>query len=833
MKQLNIISFIIAFLFLGTSASAQQSGGSVTGTVVDKSSKEPIAYVQVFVKGTTLGTSTDANGNYSIKGIPSGNQTIVARLMGYSACEEKVHIEKGGSRHVDLYLTEEILSLDGVVVSANRNETFRRQAPSLVTVLSPELFLKTNSTNLSQGLKFQPGLRVEDNCQNCGFNQVRINGLEGAYSQILIDSHPIFSSLAGVYGLEQMPANMIERVEVIRGGGSALFGSNAVGGVINVITKEPLRNSAEISHSTMTFDHAKGWGSFQNTTQFNGSMLTEDRKAGVMVFGQHNYRPGQDIDGDNFTELPNLRNRSLGFRSYYKTGLYSKATLEYHSMQEYRRGGDRLDNPPFEAQIAEYLQHYINGGSFKFDQGFSGGKDFFSLYASAQDVQRRSYYGGGDYTENLLNGAVQSGSTESDEYNNAFTALTSYGTTKGFDLQGGGMYRHTFGENWDFTGGLEYIYGQLDDRSGYRPSKIDQNTSTFSQYDQLEYKTEKLSALIGARIDYVLLNQDGKRYIDPLFIFSPRANVRYNPNKNLSFRLSYSEGFRAPQYFDEDLHVELAGGTPISRVLSPNLKEERSRSISASFDYYHRADEWQFNIMGEAFSTFISNQFKPSDKVETTSDGKEWIIRTIYNDKDGVSKVYGVNLEGRIAYNKSFDLQLGGTWQRSRYGSIYTAVEADKTTGQAEISVKDYVRTPNLYGYFVATVRPTEHFAINLSGTFTGKMDVVHEAYEGDIPAEHIAPDGSFDFEMNGQQFKGLAEGHAKLVKTPAFADIDLKLSHDFHLASTMTLELNAGIQNIFNSYQKDTDKGPGRASTYVYGPMQPRRIFVGTKINF
>lgn len=827
MKQ---IQWIVIFLLSSIMLCAQSNGGSVTGTVVDKSTKEPITHVQVFVKGTTIGTTTDANGNYTLRGVPKGPQVVVAKFMGYSTCEEKVHIQSGAARHLDLYLSEEVFSLDGVVVSANRNETLRRQAPSLVTVLSSDLFIKTNSTNLTQGLKFQPGLRVEDNCQNCGFNQVRINGLEGAYSQILIDSHPIFSALAGVYGLEQLPANMVERVEVIRGGGSALFGSNAVGGVINVITKEPLRNYAEISHSTMSFNHNKGWGGCQNTTQFNGSILTEDRKAGVMIFGQHNYRPGQDLDADTFTELPNLRNRSLGFRSYYKTGTYSKVTLEYHSMQEYRRGGDRLDMPPFEARIAEYLQHYINGGSLRYDQGFADGKDFYSLHVSAQDVQRRSYYGGGDYTKDLLDPLLSSPNSQA--YKDAFTSLTSYGTTKGVDVQSGGMYRHTFGEHWDLTLGAEYSHGQLDDRSGYRPEKIDQSTSTWSQYDQLEYKTDRFSALIGGRLDWVRLYQNQALYINPLFCVSPRANVRYNPLKDLSFRLSYSEGFRAPQYFDEDLHVELAGGTPISRVLSPNLKEERSRSLSASFDWYYRADSWQFNLMGEGFSTFISNQFKPSD-IEKSTAGEERTIRTIYNDKEGISKVYGVNLEGRIAYKNLCDLQLGGTWQRSLYGTPYTPIEEDSKTGQKAITVKEYLRTPNLYGYFVATAHPTEHFAINLSGTFTGNMQVVHEAYGADVPQDKIASDGSFDFVQEGMSYKGLAEGHATLVRTPSFFDMDLKLSHDFHLGSTMVIELNAGIQNMFNSYQSDFDKGPGRASTYVYGPMLPRRIFVGTKISF
>ena len=108
--------------------------------------------------------------------------------------------------------------------------------------MDTKLFESTHATCLAQGLSFQPGVRVEDNCQNCGFTQVRINGLDGHYSQILMDSRPIFSALTGMYGLEQIPANMIERVEVVRRGGSALFGASAIGGTINIITKEPTRS---------------------------------------------------------------------------------------------------------------------------------------------------------------------------------------------------------------------------------------------------------------------------------------------------------------------------------------------------------------------------------------------------------------------------------------------------------------------------------------------------------------------------------------------------------------------------------------------------------------
>lgn len=119
-------------------------------------------------------------------------------------------IKPNNTLEIDFTLTEESVSLDAVVVSANRNETTRRMAPSLVSVLDMQMLEVTNSKTLSDGLRFQPGLRVENNCQNCGTTQLRINGMEGSYSQILIDSRPLLGALAGVYGLEQIPVNMIE-----------------------------------------------------------------------------------------------------------------------------------------------------------------------------------------------------------------------------------------------------------------------------------------------------------------------------------------------------------------------------------------------------------------------------------------------------------------------------------------------------------------------------------------------------------------------------------------------------------------------------------------------
>ena len=240
---------------------------------------------------------------------------------------------------------------------------------------------------MAQGLNFQPGVRTENNCQNCGFSQVRINGLDGHYSQILIDSRPIFTSLNGIYGLEQIPSNMIDRIEVVRGGGSALYGASAIGGTINVITKEPVRNSAEVSHTTTSIE---GKGGMENNTTANVSVVSEDGKTGLYVYGQHHYRPGFDHDGDGYTELPNLRNQTLGLSAFYKFTPYSKLSLQYHNISEFRRGGNNLDLPPHEANITEQLDHDINGGNLAYDLSSSDYKNRLKAYFSFSNTTRKS-----------------------------------------------------------------------------------------------------------------------------------------------------------------------------------------------------------------------------------------------------------------------------------------------------------------------------------------------------------------------------------------------------------------------------------------------------------
>uniref|UniRef100_UPI00257E662C TonB-dependent receptor n=1 Tax=Proteiniphilum sp. UBA5259 TaxID=1947269 RepID=UPI00257E662C len=676
----NIITLLLCLITISVYAQADegvpnQTDAHIFGHVLDKKTQEHLPFVTIRIKGTMIAITTDATGHYFLRNLPTGNFTMEISMMGYKTITKEVSIRANTSLEIDFEMEEESIPLNAVVVSANRNETNRMLAPSLVSVVDIKMLEATNSKSLAQALNFQPGLRVEDNCQNCGLSQVRINGLEGAYSQILINSRPIYGALTGVYGLEQIPSNMIDRIEVIRGGGSALFGSSAIGGVINVITKESSRNSGDVTH---TFSSINGKAS-ENNTMFNASLINDTRNAGIMVYGQHRKREGFDMDKDGFTELPMLINRALGFRSFLKTGLYSKLSIEYHNMHEFRRGGDSLKQQPFQSKITEQLEHYINGGGINYVQNSADMKNKFNLYASAQHTLRKSYYGGGDPVE-VIPGPNQ----DQEVIDNLNNRLGSFGRSTELIHHLGGQYTRMIDKFLfmpaELTAGAEYLNNTLTDISGYRTRDVDQKTHTTSGFLQNEWKDDRWSILLGGRLD--------KHSLVKSAIFSPRANIRYNPNGKVNFRLSYSEGFRAPQYFDEDLHVDIAGGEHIVRVLSEDLQEERSRSVSGSIDFYHTVGSLQLNALAEGFFTHLKNKITAID--DPNVEGQKLVV----NAKGENAKVYGINLEGRMAYGRLLDLQLGVTFQKSLFDQAQEPIEG---VG----GYREFMRTPDTYGYFV------------------------------------------------------------------------------------------------------------------------------------
>ncbi|MCB0806677.1 MAG: TonB-dependent receptor plug domain-containing protein, partial [Bacteroidales bacterium] len=290
---------------------------------------------------------------------------------------------------------EDVFLMEQVVVTSDRNEINRKEAPVIVNVISPKTFEQKQSNSLIDGLDFTSGVRTECNCQNCGFSQVRMNGLDGPYSQILINSRPVFSGLAGVYGLELFPANMIQRVEVVRGGGSALFGGNAIAGTINVITREPVSNTFGIGGNISSIGighHEGGSPATDRSLKFNGSLVSKDNKSGMFLYGFNRDRDPFDENNDGFTEMVKMTNSSIGFNSYYKPGKLSKLNLDFYKLKESRRGGNKLEMLPHETDITEMVDHDITGGGLSFDSFTTSGNKI-SLYAAAQHIDRDSYYG--------------------------------------------------------------------------------------------------------------------------------------------------------------------------------------------------------------------------------------------------------------------------------------------------------------------------------------------------------------------------------------------------------------------------------------------------------
>jgi outer membrane receptor for ferrienterochelin and colicins len=747
-----------------------------------KSGEEHIPFATITIKGTTIGSAADATGHFSMTNLPVGKQTIVISAIGYQTQEKEVELiaKKGVTILVDLKTDN--IGLEQVVVSADRNEKSRKETPTVVNSISPKLFERVQSVTLSEGLNFSPGLRMENNCQNCGFSQVRMNGLEGPYSQILINSRPVFSGLAGVYGLELIPANMIERVEVIRGGGSSMYGSNAIAGTINLITKDPVSNSFEagISNSFVgvgsDYDAANDY-----SVNLNGSFVSDNYKTGMSLFGFHRKRDPFDANGDGFSELSSINNTTIGARFYQRVASRGKLTFDYFNINEDRRGGNKFDLPKHESDITESVEHQINSGAVNFDLLLRE-DDKFSAYASMQGVDRGSYYG-------------------------ANQDLSAYGATEDFTYALGVQYIR----NLDvllfapatITSGLESNGSSLEDNKlgYYDPEEdvhhgntlvADQRMTTNGAFIQSEWKTKKVIFSAGVRFDHYNISEKTHENDDVSGdVLSPRVSLLYNLTDNIQLRGSYGRGFRAPQIFDEDLHIETSGSRKVIHENDPDLKQESSNSFNASIDFSNHSGNWQYQLLVEGFYTKLIDPFA-NEYGEPDEDGT--VIYTRVNAEDGAS-VKGVNIEFNLSPSNQLQLQSGFTIQKSEF-------EAPQ-----EFDEKRFFRTPNSYGYLSMNYNPIPVFNIAFTGNYTGNMLVPYF----------------------GPQLPNPEDG--ELRESDSFFDAGVKLSYDFRVSDDVKIQLNGGVKNIFNSYQSDFDSGVDRDPAYIYGPLTPRTIYVGLKI--
>ena len=747
------------------------------------------------------GTSSQASGDYQVK-VPAGTYKLTISSVGFKTITQDISLTENEVLSKNFSLEKDLLEIDQVVVTATRNIIPQYKSPVVVSKVTGHIFETTQSLSLAEGLNFTPGLRTETNCQNCGFNQLRINGLEGSYSQILVNGRPVFSSLAGVYGLEMIPANMIDRVEVVRGAGSVLYGGNAIGGTVNILTKDPTRNTFSVGNSLSLLKD----GSPDNTLFANASVVSEDFDKGLTLFAYQRNRKPYDSNEDGYSEITKLHNTTFGADAFWNPTENSKVKLNLNSINEFRRGGNKFDLLPHESDITEQLRHRILAGDLAFERFSEDLAHKFSLYTSAQYTDREGYYGGG--LGYAVNSKADFDNLSADDQEEYFKALAKYGHTTELVGVGGAQYAYTITPELNLSLGSEYKYDKVNDNYIGQNRSVDQVVRTYGNYLQVEWNpAKKLTLLGGSRYDYVDIkgsyrfagvDKDSNKQISK---FVPRLIAMYDITETLKLRGSFAQGYRAPQAFDEDLHTEVLDGDPIFVELDKDLTSETSNSYTASLNYTKREGNTQANLILEGFYTHINNRFINQDLTDIGN-----IKHKLKTNATDHLKIMGVNVEANFAFGSQWIWQTGFTYQQSRFSEQQTIWENEDPTDPKKISSDRVMRSPELYGYTTLSYTPIAALKLSYNGVFTGQMYVPHV-----IEAQ---------------------SGEQVIVKSPNFYEQNLRAAYTFSLTDNYKLEVFAGVKNIFNQYQKDFDKGKDRDADYIYGPQHPRTYFMGLKLS-
>lgn len=760
----------IAIILIQFTMLAAQKG-TISGQVSNEG--EPLGLANIQIEVLDILVIADEQGKFKIEKIPFGEWAVKASMLGCKSQEKTVQItEQQPIANISFDLVSTTFEFDQVVVTGTKTFKRQTQSPVIVNIIDNKLLDNVQACNLSEGLKFQPGLRVETDCQTCNYTQLRMNGLGGGYSQILINGRPIFSPLTGLYGMEQIPTSMIERIEVVRGGGSALYGSSAIGGTVNVITKIPKESNFDIGY---TYQNVNG-GAHDQMLSGNATILTDAENAGISFFINNRNRAYYDHNDDNFSELPALRNYAFGANLFFLPAENQKLELSLSSLNEYRYGGEMVDKAAHLALQSEERTHDVLMLSADYQVNFNDENSSFITYFAGQNTDRKHYTG-----------------IFPDEPDDIQNHLENppYGNSDNFTLQGGTQINHKFqqflGGSNVVTAGVEYVHDDVFDVIEAYNYEIDQTTQNLGAFVQSDWEiTPDLNVLTGMRADKHNLVND--------VIFSPRISLLYKYQTSTQFRLTWGTGFRAPQAFDSDLHIAFAGGG-ISRIsLADDLIEERSNSWSGSINYDYATKHYVTGFTLEGFYTQLDNAFY-LHPLGTDNFGERFEKR----NGDG-STVKGLTLELRANYDQKAQLEAGFTVQSSLFDTPVAYIDGLEEK-------RNFLRTPNHYGYATFSFFPNEQFNTTINLVYTGQMEIAH--------------------------FAGAPEQDAdEFVITNPFTEISIKSGYTFDLKYLQTgLELFGGIKNILNAYQNDFDSGKNRDSNYIYGPAAPRTFFVGLKL--
>lgn len=561
---------------------------------------EPVPFANVGIVGSNMGTSSDENGNFELKGLDEKQYKIQISAIGYLPMQQKVQAS-ASPKPFQIRLQPSTETLQEVVITGTMKEMSMLESPVPVEVYTPKYFNKNPTPALFEALQIVNGVRPQLNCNVCNTGDIHINGMEGPYTMVLIDGMPVVGGLSSVYGLNGIPQSLVERIEIIKGPASTLYGSEAVGGVINVITKSP-ENSSLISIDAF----GTSWQEINTDIGISTKWKKIKNLVGVNYF---NYSNPIDNNNDNFTDVT-LQDR---------VSIFNKISI------------DRKEN-----RVATIAGRFVNedrwGGEMQWEPQFRGGD---SIYGESIYTQRFEVIGKYQLPtkEKLFINASYSNHHQNSVYGDmpyiatekiAFGQLLWDKSIKSHEILSGITFRHT-----DYD----------DNTPATEQASVSLIPGVFVQ-DEIEM-TNKHKVLLGLRYDYH--SQHGS-------IAAPRINYKWTPNNLNTIRISMGNGFRVVNLFTED-HAALTGSRDV--VIKEDLKPEKSYNLNINYQRFINAGFGFVNLEINPFYTYFTNKITPD---YTTNDDQ-----IIYENIDGFAVSRGISVNTDITFAFPFKINAGAT----------------------------------------------------------------------------------------------------------------------------------------------------------------------------
>ena len=588
------IIYIICFLTLQLPLYSQSLSGTIKSDI-------PIPFASISVKGQSIGTASNADGFFEINDIKAGSYELVFSAIGFNKLKKNISIQ-AGKNTLDIILEPSSYDIEQVVVTGTMKETFLSTSPVKVDVVTQKFLKKVATSNVMEVIENVNGVQKQINCGVCGTNDIHINGMEGPYTLVLINGMPVMSSLSTVYGLNGIPTSLIKQIEIVKGPSSTLYGTEAVAGVINIITKEPLDVSTIELESFITSHLEKN---------IDFAYAPKMKKVDVLLSGNY-FKMDNFLDdnNDNFTDIPFSERLSLFNQWNFKRKSRKKFSLSAKYYQEDRSGGVKEWNEILRGNDSIYGESiYTDRIELAASYELPMNEDV-RIDASYNYHHQDSYYG----------------NTKYEAFQNIYFAKL--------------IWNKSIGHNHDFISGLSYRYQTFMDSTLANINERKFIPAFFVQ-DEITLN-RKWTSLLGIRTDY---------HDEHKFIFSPRLNLKFKPKTYTTFRLNAGTGFRLVNLFTED-HSFLTGSREV--LVVEDLKPEESYNINLNANYIFSLGRSTGTIDVDAFYTYFTNKIIPDYDVNPN--------QIIYANLDGFSVSRGLAFNFQQNFELPLSIMAGGTY---------------------------------------------------------------------------------------------------------------------------------------------------------------------------